>query len=82
VKDLDADDPADWGSDYLQITVSPVFGFTLSQTGSLSVLLQFRRERLYSEADTTIFANYFRNRNEVGTCWDFYRIAFSYVLQL
>ena len=82
VKDLDTEDSADWGSDYLQITVSPVFGFTLSETSSLAVLLQFRREQLYDQSDDTIFANYFRNRNQVGTYWDFYRISFSYVLKL
>ena len=82
VKDLDAEEVTDWGSEHVQITVSPVFSFTLSESGSLAVLFQFRRERLYSEGDTTIFANYFRNRNQVGTYWDFYRIAFSYGLKL
>ena len=80
VKDLDAGDLGDWGSKYVQITISPVFSFTLSETGSLAVLFQFRRERLYD--DTSVFYNYFRNRNQVGTYWDFYRIAFSYGLQL
>ena len=80
VKDLDAGDWGDWGSEYLQITVSPVFSFTLSETSSLAVLFQFRRERLYDE--TSVFYNYFRNRDQVGTYWDFYRIAFSYGLQL
>jgi hypothetical protein len=82
VKDLDADEGTDWGSDYLQITVSPVFSFTLSESGSLAVLFQFRRERMYDESDDSIFANYYKNRNAVGTYWDFYRIAFSYVLEL
>ena len=80
VKDLDGDDLGDWGSDYVQITISPVFSFTLSETGSLAVLFQFRRERLYD--DTSVFYNYFRNRDQVGTYWDFYRIAFSYGLTL
>jgi hypothetical protein len=82
VKDLDAEDLGDWGSEYVQVTLSPVFSFNLSKTSSLAVLFQFRRERLYDESDDTIFANYFRNRNQVGTYWDFYRIAFSYGLQL
>jgi len=80
VKDLDAEEGTNWGSDYVQITASPVLSFTLSESSSLAVLFQFRRERLYD--NTTVFANYFRNRNEVGTYWDFYRIAFSYGLQL
>jgi hypothetical protein len=82
VKDLDTEDPADWGSDYLQITVSPVFSFALSESSALFLLFQFRREQLYDESDDSIFANYFRNRNAVGTYWDFYRIAFSYELTL
>jgi hypothetical protein len=58
-----------------------VFSFTLSESRSLAVLFQFRRERLYDESDDSIFANYFRNRNQIGTYWDFYRIAFSYGLR-
>jgi hypothetical protein len=81
VKDLDAEEGTDWGSEYVQITVSPVFSFTLSESSSLAVLFQFRRERLYDESDDSIFANYFRNRNQIGTYWDFYRIAFSYGLR-
>jgi len=80
VKDLDAGDPGDWGSEYVQITISPVFSFTLSDSSSLAVLFQFRRERKYD--DTSVFYNYFRNRDQVGTYWDFYRIAFSYGLKL
>jgi hypothetical protein len=80
VKDLDTGDLGDWGSEYVQVTISPVFGFTLSDSSTLAVLFQFRRERKYD--DTTVFANYFRNRDQIGTYWDFYRIAFSYGLKL
>jgi hypothetical protein len=80
VKDLDATEGTDWGSEYVQITISPVFSFTLSDSSSLAVLFQFRRERRYD--DTSVFYNYFRNRDQVGTYWDFYRIAFSYGLKL
>ena len=64
----------------MQITVSPVLSFRLSDSSSLAVLFQFRRERKYD--DTTVFANHFMNRDQVGTYWDFYRVAFSYSLQL
>jgi hypothetical protein len=80
VKDLSTMDSGGWGSDHVLITVGPVFNFTLSESSSLAVLFQFRRERLYD--GTSVFANFFRNRNAVGTYWDFYRIAFSYGLTL
>jgi hypothetical protein len=82
VKDLDATETTDWGSDYVQITVSPMLSITLSENSSLAVLFQFRRERLYTDA--SVFANYFINRDQDGdkTYWDFYRIAFSYGLDL
>jgi len=80
VKDLSTMDSGGWGSDHVRITVGPVFNFTLSESSSLAVLFQFRRERLYD--GTSIFANYYKNRHAVGTYWDFYRIAFSYGLKL
>jgi hypothetical protein len=76
VKDLSPIDSGGWGSDYVEITLSPLFNFALSDTSALSILFQFRRERLYAEP--SIFANYFRNRGTIGTYWDFYRIALSY----
>jgi len=82
VRDLSTMDSGGWGSDHVLITVSPVFNFTLSESSSLAVLFQFRRERLYDESDDSIFANYYENRHTVGTYWDFYRIAFSYGLTL
>ena len=80
VKDLSTMDSGGWGSDHVLITVGPVFNLTLSESSSLAVLFQFRRERLYD--GTSVFANFFRNRSAVGTYWDFYRIAFSYGLKL
>ena len=82
VKELAPMDSGEWGSDHVLITVGPVFNFTLSESSSLAVLFQFRRERLYNEIDDSIFANYYENRHAVGTYWDFYRIAFSYGLKL
>jgi hypothetical protein len=80
VKDLDADNGTNWGSDHVLITLGPVFNFTLSKASSLAVLVQFRQERLYDGA--TIFEPFFMNRNQIGKYWDFYRVAFSYGLQL
>lgn len=80
VKDLSPIDSGGWGSDHVLITVGPVFNFTLSESSSLVVLFQFHRERLYD--GMSVFANYYENRHTVGTYWDFYRIAFSYGLEL
>jgi hypothetical protein len=80
VKELSPMDANGWGSDHLLITLGPVFNFTLSESSSLAVLFQFRRERLYGEP--SIFEPYFENRQAVGTYWYFYRVAFSYGLDL
>ncbi len=69
-----------WGSDFIRIVVAPMFSFTLSNSSSLTVLLELQRERLYDEPG--IFANYFRNRSAVGSYWDLYRVAFSYNIKL
>jgi hypothetical protein len=80
VRDLSPMDSGGWGSDHVQVMLSPLLNFTLSDSSSLTVLFQLRRERLYGEPG--IFANYFRNRSATGTYWDFYRIALSYSLKL
>ena len=69
-----------WGSDFIHFTLGPLFGFSLSESKTLTVLFQCRWERLYDEPD--IFANYFRNRRATGDYGDFYRIVFSYELKL
>jgi hypothetical protein len=69
-----------WGSDFLLITVRPVFSFRLSERNSLALLFQFRRERLYTE--DSVFYAFYEHRDYAGTYWDFYRIAFSYSLRL
>jgi hypothetical protein len=80
VKDLSTMNSGGWGSDFVWITIGPVLNFALSEKSSLSVLIQFRRGRLYDEPD--IFANYYKNRDYIGTYWDLSRIAFSYSLSL
>ena len=69
-----------WGSDFLLLTIGPVFNFRLAERHSLAVLVQFRRERKYT--DTSVFYAYYANREYAGTYWDFYRVAFSYSLDL
>ena len=69
-----------WGSDFLLITVGPVFNFSISERNSLAVLVQFRRERRYT--GDTVFYAYYANREYAGTYWDLYRLAFSYTLKL
>ena len=80
VRDLSPLDGGGWASDFLLITVAPVLSFTLSEHSSLVVLVQFRRERLYT-ADTVFYA-FYANHDYAGVYWDFYRIAFSYSLKL
>jgi hypothetical protein len=80
VRDLSPMDSGGWGSDHVEITLSPLLNFAFSDSGSLTILFEFRRERLYDEP--SIFANYFRNREAVGAYWDFYRIALSYTRML
>jgi hypothetical protein len=80
VRGLSTKSSGGWGSDYVEITVSPVFSFDLSENSSLTLLIQFRRERLYTDA--TIFYNYYVNRSYKGVYWDLRRIAFSYSRRL
>jgi len=69
-----------WGSDFLLLTLSPVLNFRLTEHSTLAVLFQFRRERLYTSK--SVFYAFYANRKYAGTYWDFYRIAFSYSLEL
>ena len=69
-----------WGSDFTYLTLGSVTNFALGERSSLAVLLQFQRERLYSE--DSIFDAYYQTREYAGAYWDFYRVAFSYTLKL
>jgi hypothetical protein len=57
-----------------------VLSFRLSKHSTLAALFQFRRERLYTS--DKVFYAFYANREYAGTYWDFYRIAFSYSLEL
>lgn len=80
VKDLSKMSDGGWGSDFVQVTVGPVLNIALSEKSSMTVLIQFRRERLYDEP--SIFANYYENRTYTGKYWDLRMIAFSYSQKL
>jgi hypothetical protein len=80
VHDLSTVASGGWGSDFLLITLSPVLSFRLSKHSTLAALFQFRRERLYTS--DKVFYAFYANREYAGTYWDFYRIAFSYSLEL
>ncbi len=69
-------DPIDWGSDFNQVTFGPLANIQLSDNSSLLLLLQFRTEKEFSA--NTLFNNYFRNREQIGTYIDFRRLALSY----
>ena len=69
-----------WGSDFVTITLGSVTNFALSEKSSLAILVQFRRERLYTL--DSIFDAFYATREYAGTYWDFRRVAFSYTLKL
>lgn len=79
-KDLSSSDIVDWGSDFMQVTFGPLANIKLSEDSSLLILLQFRTEKLYTDA--TVYNNYFRNREYDGYFIDFRRIAVSYSQKL
>ncbi len=78
-QDLSSSDPVDWGSDFTQVTFGPLANIQLTEDSNIVILVQFRTEKLYTEA--TVFNNYFRNREYDGSYIDFRRIAFSYSKQ-
>jgi hypothetical protein len=82
VKDLSAMDSGGWGSDHVFVSLGPVLSFAIPERGSLTALVQFRRERLYDQSDDSIFAAYYANRHAVGTYWDLRRVAFSWTTPL
>ncbi len=65
-----------WGSDFIKMTFGPLATIKLSGNSSITVLVQFAREKNYTEE--TIFNNYFENREYSGSYIQFQRIAFSY----
>ena len=65
-----------WGSDFVEVTFSPVANITLSQSTSLSILIQFQNARDYTKE--TIGNRYFEYREYKGTYIDLYRIVFIF----
>ena len=78
--ELSTEDPINWGSDFTQVTFGPLANIQLTEDSSLVILVQFRKEKLFST--DTIDENYFRNREYTGSYIDFRRIAFSYSMKL
>jgi len=78
-KDMSTMSSDGWGSDFTQVTFGPLANIKLSEDSSLLILVQFRTEKLFSDA--TIYNNYFQTREYTGSYIDFRRIAFSYSKQ-
>lgn len=74
--------PADFDPGFRDDRLSLVtnFGFGDNQQHSLTIVGQFRRNRLASE--DTIFLQGVQRRETVGGYWDFYRVAVQYRLAL
>ena len=73
------DNNTGWGSDFTQVTFGPLANIQLTDDSSLVILVQFRKEKLFTT--NTIDENYFRDRDYFGYYIDFRRIAFSYSQQ-
>jgi hypothetical protein len=69
-----------WGSDFVEVTISPLASVTISEATSLSILLQFQNARDYTKE--TIGNRYFEYRSYTGTYFDLYRIAFVFGVEL
>jgi hypothetical protein len=74
------DSIAGWGSDFVKTTFGPLVNIQLSDTSSIIILIQFAREKSFT--DNTIFNNYFINRDYNGSYIDLQRIAFSYTMEI
>lgn len=78
--DLAGTSGRDWGADFLSVTLGPVFNFALTENQSLTLLVQLKSKKNYT--DTTIYNLYARNRTVDGYYWDFHRLALSYTVEL
>lgn len=65
-----------WGSDFVKVTFGPLVNINLSEDSNIVILIQFTREKDYTDA--TVFNNYFINRVYEDSYIDLQRIAFSY----
>ncbi len=69
-----------WGSDFVFVTFGPLANIKLGDKSGLTVLLQFKNGRDYT--DDTIGNRFFEYRNYEYTYYYLYRLAFSYSLKL
>ncbi len=65
-----------WGSDFVNMKFGPLANFALSESLSLATLIQFEREKDYS--DETIGNRYFEYRDYTDDYIDLYRIVFIF----
>lgn len=70
------DSAGGWGSDFVQVTFGPLANFAFDEHSSLAVLIQFQTGRDYT--DTTIFNEFYQNRDYEDTYTKFHRIALAY----
>ncbi len=65
-----------WGSDFVEITFGPLINLALSNSDNLTVLVQMKTQKRYT--DETIHNNYFLTRDYDSTYAKLERIALSY----
>ena len=69
-----------WGSDFVTMDFGPLFNFKLGKRQNLTVLLQFKNGRDYTDA--TIGNRFFEYRVYENTYYYLYRLAFSYTYDI
>ncbi|QEN06919.1 hypothetical protein EXM22_02510 [Oceanispirochaeta crateris] len=65
-----------WGSDFVEVKFGPLANVTFDEKNSVTALLQFKTDRLYS--DDSIHDNYYATRNYESTYVKIHRIALAY----
>ncbi len=69
-----------WGSDFVFVTFGPLVNVKLDNSSNLTILLQFKNGRDYT--DDTIGNRFFEYRSYQYTYYYLYRLAFNYSLKL
>lgn len=69
-----------WGSDFVYWASGPMVSFALSETSSLTALLQFQATRKYT--DTTAFRQYIQERDYEAGATEFYMFALAWTQKL
>ncbi len=74
------DEKGGWGSDFVKLRFGPLANIKFSEDHSLTVLLQLKTLRGYTE--DTIHCNYFMNRDYDSGYLEFHRLALAYQYKL